>query len=45
MDDFDATSERELQKKFDGRDKIPVTEFYNYYMELFRPDTAFSFLR
>lgn len=43
MDDFDAASERELRKKFDGRDKIPVTEFYKYYTELFRPDTAFSF--
>ena len=43
MDDFDAASERELRNKIGGRDKIPIAEFYKYYVELFRPDTAFSF--
>lgn len=43
MDDFDAASERELRKKIGDRGKIPVTEFFDYYVELFRPDTAFSF--
>lgn len=43
MDDFDAASEQELRKKFGDRNKIPLTEFYKYYTELFRPDTAFSF--
>ena len=39
MDDFDAASERELRNKIGGRDKIPIAEFYKYYVELFRPDT------
>lgn len=43
MDDFDAAAERELRKKLEGHPKIPVTEFYSFYMELFRPGTAFSF--
>ena len=43
MDDFDAASERELRNKIGGWDKIPIAEFYKYYVELFRPDTAFSF--
>lgn len=43
MDDFDAAAEQELRKKLEGRGKIPVTEFYNYYVDLFRPNTAFSF--
>lgn len=43
MDDFNDAAEQELRKKLEGRPKIPVTEFYNYYTELFRPNTAFSF--
>ena len=43
MENFDAASERELRNKIGGRDKIPIAEFYKYYVELFRPDTAFSF--
>lgn len=43
MDDFDAASEQELRKKFGDRDKIPITEFFNYYVDLFSPNTAFSF--
>lgn len=43
MDDFNDAAEQELRKKLEGRPKIPVTEFYNYYTELFRPSTAFSF--
>lgn len=43
MDDFNNAAEQELRKKLEGRPKIPVTEFYNYYTELFRPNTAFSF--
>lgn len=43
IDDFDAASEQELRTKFGARDKIPITEFFNYYVELFRPNTAFSF--
>ena len=43
MDDFNDAAEQELRKKLEGRSKINVTEFYNYYMELFRPNTAFSF--
>ena len=43
MDDFNEAAEQELKKKLEGRPKIPVTEFYNYYTELFRPHTAFSF--
>lgn len=43
MDDFDQASELELRKKFADRDKIPINEFFNYYVDLFRPDTAFSF--
>lgn len=43
MEDFDAASERELRNKIGGRDKIPIAEFYKCYVELFRPDTAFSF--
>jgi len=43
MDDFNDAAEQELRKKFEGRPKIPVTEFFNYYTELFRPNTAFSF--
>lgn len=43
MDDFDAASEQELRKNFGARDKIPITEFFDYYVDLFRPNTAFSF--
>ena len=43
MDDFNDAAEQELRKKLEGRPKIPVTEFYKYYTELFRPNTAFSF--
>ena len=43
IDDFDAVSEQELRTRFGARDKIPITEFFNYYVELFRPNTAFSF--
>ncbi len=42
MEDFDAASERELRTKIGGMDNIPIAEFYKYYVELFRPDTAFS---
>lgn len=43
MDDFDAAAEQELRNKLAGRGKIPVSEFYDYYVDLFRPSTAFSF--
>ncbi len=43
IDDFDAAAEQELREKLNGRPRIPVTEFYDYYTELFRPSTAFSF--
>lgn len=43
MDDFDAAAEQELREKLGGRGRIPVTEFFDHYIELFRPNTAFSF--
>lgn len=43
MDDFNDAAERELMKKLEGRPKIPITEFYDHYTELFQPNTAFSF--
>ena len=43
IEDFDAASDQELRKKLENRPKIPAEEFANYYAELFRPETAFSF--
>lgn len=43
IDDFDAAAEQELREKLNERHRIPVTEFFDYYTELFRPGTAFSF--
>lgn len=43
MEDFNNAADQELIKKFEGRPKIPVTEFFKYYTELFHPNTAFSY--
>lgn len=43
IDDFNTAAQNELREKLENRPKIPAAEFFRYYTELFRPNTAFSF--
>lgn len=43
MEDFDAASQAELERKLEGAGKLPLEKFLPIYQNLFRPETAVSF--